>query len=81
VNRIQALPCFWRSLKHIWNIEKRGEYEMSNTKLHNTKRGDERLMRACLIVDRLCAEPMSSSGRLEAKLARMNTQRAAAGQR
>jgi hypothetical protein len=54
---------------------------MTTTKLHNTKRGDERLMRACLIVDRLCAEPMSSSGRLEAKLARMNTQRAAAGQR
>jgi len=54
---------------------------MTNTKLHNTKRGDERLMRACLIVDRLCAEPMSSSGRLEAKLAPLNTQRAAAEQR
>ena len=35
---------------------------MSNAKLHNTRRGDERLMWVCLTVDRLWADRASAPG-------------------
>ncbi len=41
---------------------------MSNARLHKTRNGDERLMQDLLIVYRLCAESVSASERLEAKL-------------
>ena len=47
---------------------------MNDAKLHERRRGDERLMLTCLLVERLCAERVPASVRLEAKIG-LDTQR------
>jgi hypothetical protein len=48
---------------------------MSDATLRNTRRGDQRLMRACRLVDSMCAQRMSASERLEAQLGRTDAQK------
>ena len=47
---------------------------MSETKLRQQRRGDERLMLTCLVVERLCAQRVPASVRLEAEIGRVDTQ-------
>jgi hypothetical protein len=47
---------------------------MSDAKLCQ-RRGDERLMLTCLVVERLCAERVPASMRLEAEIGAADTQR------
>jgi hypothetical protein len=48
---------------------------MSNAKLSQRRRGDERLMLTCLLVERLCAERVPASVRLKAEIGPADTQR------
>jgi hypothetical protein len=48
---------------------------MSDTKLRQYRRGDERLMLTCLVVGRLCAERVPASVRLEAEIGPVEAQR------
>jgi hypothetical protein len=48
---------------------------MSETKLRQRRRGDEGLMLTCLVVERLCAERVPASVRLEAEIGPVDTQR------
>jgi hypothetical protein len=48
---------------------------MSDTKLRQQRRGDERLMLTCLVVERLCAERVPAPVRLEAEIGPVDTQR------
>jgi hypothetical protein len=59
---------------HPPNFEK-GIDSMANVTLRQTRRGDERLIQACLLVDRLCSERLSATERLEAHLGRADAQR------
>jgi hypothetical protein len=49
--------------------------EMSDTKLRQERRGDERLMLTCLVVERLCAGRVPATVRLEAEIGPVDTQR------
>ena len=48
---------------------------MSDTKLRQQRRGDERLMLTCLVVERLCAGRVPATVRLEAEIGPVDTQR------
>jgi hypothetical protein len=48
---------------------------MSDTKLRQQRRGDERLMLTCLVVERLCAGRVPATVRLEAEIGPVATQR------
>ncbi len=48
---------------------------MSDAKLRQQRRGDERLMLTCLVVERLCAEHVPARVRLEAKIGPVDTHR------
>jgi hypothetical protein len=48
---------------------------MSDAKLSQRRRGDERLMLTCLVVERLCAERVAASVRLKAAIGPVDTQR------
>jgi hypothetical protein len=48
---------------------------MSDAKLRQQRRGDERLMLTCLVIERLCAERVPASVRLEAEIGPVDTQR------
>ena len=48
---------------------------MSDTKLRQQRRGDERLMLTCLVVERLCASHVPATVRLEAEIGPVITQR------
>ena len=43
---------------------------MSDPTLHRPQRGDERLLLACQVLERLCAERVPASARLEAAIGR-----------
>jgi hypothetical protein len=48
---------------------------MSDAKLGQRRRGDERLILTCLVIERLCAERVLASARLEAEIGSLDTQR------
>ena len=48
---------------------------MNDAKLRQRPRGDERLLLTCLAVERLCAQHVPASVRLEAKIGRVTIQR------
>ncbi len=48
---------------------------MRDTKLRQQRRGDERLMLTCLVVERLCAGRVPAMVRLEAEIGLVDTQR------
>jgi hypothetical protein len=68
---INAPPRSWRSLTD--NVELREEPRMSDAKLRQPQRGDERLLLACRILERLCADRVPASERLEAAIGPAST--------